>query len=191
MNADPQHSTTPAKGGAPIANKNAVRHGLTTGSLPTGCAYVVRSTNELRATLENAVIELRNEVSLYDAAIINTAVRWERHALLAQRWLRLEADKMDASIRLSYSRDVARASAERDKCLKSLGVDVRPGSDPWAALDALPHSPPTPSGNGHDHATDDATDDETSDSAADGHSAVDAQSDATDDPTGDGGRDDA
>jgi hypothetical protein len=28
---------------------------------------------------------------LYDAANINTAVRWERHALLARRWLRHEA----------------------------------------------------------------------------------------------------
>ncbi len=101
--------------GARIANKHALRHGLTTGSLPSGCAYVTRETNKLRCALEEAVIALRGEVGLADAAAINSAVRWERHAMLAQRWLRVDVGDMDASTRLAYSRDVAKASSERDK----------------------------------------------------------------------------
>ena len=100
--------------GAPISNKSALRHGLTTGSLPSGCAYVTRETNKLRCALEAAVIDLRGKVGLADAAAINSAVRWERQSMLTQRWLRLDISKMDASTRLAYSRDVARASSERD-----------------------------------------------------------------------------
>ena len=74
--------------GAPVSNKNALRHGLTAGSLPAGCTYIRRESNRLRCALEDAVIELRGEVGLADAAAINSAVRWERHAMLAQRWLR-------------------------------------------------------------------------------------------------------
>ena len=173
--------------GAPLANKNAVRHGLTTGSLPKGCAYVMRHTNELRGKLESAVVDLRGEVALYDAANINTAIRWERHALLTQRWLRLEAKSMDATTRLAYSRDIARASAERDKCLKALGLDVRPGSDPWAILDAIPAAD---SGGGHDHASVSQHGDVADDSAQDDDSAIDSRSDATTAATDDGGHDD-
>ena len=82
------------------------------------------------------MIELRGEVGLADAAAINSAVRWERHAMLAQRWLRVDVAGMDASTRLAYSRDVARASSERDKCIRALGLEPSKRGDPWSILDA-------------------------------------------------------
>ena len=82
------------------------------------------------------MIELRGEVGLADAAAINSAVRWERHAMLAQRWLRVDVGDMDATTRLAYSRDVAKASSERDKCIRALGLEPSKQSDPWSILDA-------------------------------------------------------
>ena len=36
--------------------------------------------------------------------------------------------------RLAYSREVVRASAERDKAIAALELPVRPSMDPWASL---------------------------------------------------------
>ena len=129
---------------APTGNTNAVKHGLratnllSTGSLPRGAGYIKRITNELRAAIESAVSEAKGEVCLHDSAVAQTAIRWERHALLAQKWLRLETDNLTPDQRLAFSRDIARASAERDKCLRELGLNIKPNSDPWAVLDVVP-----------------------------------------------------
>jgi len=109
--------------GAPAGNKNSIRHGLTTGSLPPGSSYVVKITNLMRISLESMVIEAKGEIGLVDAAAINTACRWERHALLAQRWLRLGFDTMEPDQRLTFSREIARASSKRDKCFRSLDLE--------------------------------------------------------------------
>ncbi|MGE0760613.1 MAG: hypothetical protein AB7O38_26615 [Pirellulaceae bacterium] len=122
------------KGGAPAGNGNAVRHGLTAGTLPKGAAYIARSTGQFRTALEGAIVERKGEISLHDAAVIQTAIRWERHALLVQRWLRRELADLSPDQRLAFSRDVARASAERDKCLKILGLDRDARSDIFDAL---------------------------------------------------------
>lgn len=125
------------KGGAPPGNKNAVRHGLTTGKLPVGCGWVATLTNHLRTALENAVIAAHGEITLYEAAVINTAIRWERHAMLAQRWLRITAD-LTIDQKLAFHREVARASTERDKCLKELGLHA---SESRGIIDALYSTP--------------------------------------------------
>jgi hypothetical protein len=75
------------------------------------------------------VLEVRSEITLIDAAYINTAFRCERHAQLAQRWLAMEAESMTPGDRLNYSREVARASAERDKAIAALRLDERSGFD--------------------------------------------------------------
>jgi hypothetical protein len=118
-----------------LSNRNATRHGLRAGALPKGCAYIKRIVDELRRRIEAAVVAEHGAIPLVAAASINTATRWERHALLAQRWLRLRADEMSDDQRLAYSRDVAKASAERDKALATLRLPG-PGDsgDPWAAL---------------------------------------------------------
>ena len=111
-------------GGAPIANRNNMRHGLSAGRLPKGCAWIRRDTDTLRRVLEDE-IAARNggNVSIFEGALVNSVLRWETHAMLAQRWLRLHCDEMDHATRLQFSREIARASSERDKCLKLLGLD--------------------------------------------------------------------
>ena len=44
---------------------------------------------------------------------------------------------MDSTTRLTYSRDVAKASSERDKCFKELGLTKHDMDDPWAVVDSV------------------------------------------------------
>lgn len=151
-----------------IGNRNSMRHGLRAGRLPKGAAYIRRETDRLRSVIECAVVERHGEISVYHAAIVQTCIRWERHAMLAQRWMRLEAGDMDASTRLAYSREIARASSERDKCLRDLGLDARAAS----IIDAL-YSSPQPSAD--ERSADDAVSESGSaDHAADGDSAAES-----------------
>jgi len=112
-------------GGATPGNSNAMTHGLYSGALPAGCGYIRKYTDKLRVTLERAVLAMASELTVYDAACIMSAVRWERHALLAQKWLRLHSAEMTHDQRLAYSREIARASTERDRSIKALGLDRR------------------------------------------------------------------
>jgi hypothetical protein len=122
--------------GPPLGSRNAIRHGLRGAGLPSGCRKIETALNQFRRTLEDAVLEHRGEVSLVDAASVNSAYRWERHAQLAQRWLRLKGDTMNHTERLNYSREVARASSERDKAIAALCLPKRydPGSFDWSTL---------------------------------------------------------
>ncbi len=124
---------------APALNRNAIRHGLRAGRLPRGASYVKRETDALRRIIEDAVAESNDgSVTLYHAALVQSVIRWERHGMLCQRWLRLESDQLSADQRVSFSREVARASSERDKCLRELGLNEKPNSDMWSVLDARP-----------------------------------------------------
>ena len=151
---------TPAvnKGGAPAGNKNAMRHGLTVGTLPKSCSYVTKATNQFRRELEALVCEEHGEIDLYRASLIHSACRWERHALLCQRWLRqcgdvptitktktstksgdttdsvekMTPEGMTHEQRLSYSREICKASECRDKCIEKLGLVRSPRDDAFA-----------------------------------------------------------
>lgn len=114
------------KGGAPAGNANAMRHGLKAAKLPAGCKYIEHAINALRRQLEAAVVSLRREVTLLDAAAIQTACKWEKHGRLAEHWLRHEHEKLTPTERLNFSREAARAAAERDKALASLRLDGKP-----------------------------------------------------------------
>lgn len=114
------------RGGAPKGNSNGsgnVRHGLKAGKLPKDAKYIETQCNILRRQLEGAVLEARGEVSLVDAASVQTALKWERHGALCLRWLRLEGDKLKPLERMQFSREIARASTERDKSIAALGLD--------------------------------------------------------------------
>ncbi len=121
------------KVGAPRNNRNAIRHGLKSGSLPKDCRYVENRLNDFRRKLEDAVLAAKGELSIPDAACIQTALRWERHANLAQRWLTKEYDELKPMDKLHFSREISRASAERDKALKMLELDVEQET-PWQGL---------------------------------------------------------
>jgi hypothetical protein len=133
-----QHSTnepTPPRIGPPLGNANRSRHGLRGSGLPKGCGHINRSTCHFRRMVEAEVLDARGEITLVDAACINTAFRAERHAQLAQRWLAKEADAMTPADRLSYSLAVVKASESRDKALAALNLPRRPDADPWQTLD--------------------------------------------------------
>ena len=115
--------------GAPRGSRNGranFRHGLRAGSLPKSCRYIEVRLNGFRRQLEDAVIEAKGHVDIPDAAHIQTAVRWERHASLAHRWLTKQYDEMKPLERLQFSREVARGSAERDKAVAALHLDIEP-----------------------------------------------------------------
>jgi hypothetical protein len=129
------------KGRSPIAGPKRHRHGLTGGSLPSGCGNIKKYASRFRLQVEKAVekagVVLRDadgEFPLFETSLINSAMRWERHALLTQRWLRLEAMNMTAAERLAYSREIATASSNRDKCLERLGLQPAKAKNIWDAL---------------------------------------------------------
>ena len=112
------------KTGAPQKNRNAMRHGLRAGQLPKGASYIKRDCDALRRVIEDVLLAKHGEIDIYKSALIQTAIRWERHAMLVQRWLRKEVDDMNAMERIAYSKDIANASTNRDKCLKELGLHM-------------------------------------------------------------------
>ena len=142
----PRIDTTPkrfcgvkGRSGAPKGNDNAARHYLRAGKLPAKLQYIEHRINSFRRHLEDEVATKKGEVGLSDAAAINSACKWERHGLLAQHWLRHEAEKLSASDRLKFSEAIAKASDNRDKNLRLLGLDVP--ADPWLVIDAPSKGP--------------------------------------------------
>lgn len=117
-----------------LGNHNAMTHGLAAGKLPDGCSYVAKLCKKLRSSLEQACVARHGGVSLTQAATIQSIIRWERHALLCQRWLRVHPG-LTAEQQQSMSRDAARASSERDKLLRVLDLDGK-DIDPMKALQA-------------------------------------------------------
>jgi hypothetical protein len=155
-------------------NANAARHGLRGQGVPRGCTGVTKSINHFRRQLEQAVVNAHGEITLVHACLINTAYRYERHAQLAQRWLLVAYDDLSHADRLNYSREAARASAERDKAIMALNLN-RPADDLWNGTIELPtnnHSTNGHSDNGCDAAGDHAKPPESRNAAAaalDGH----------------------
>ena len=111
------------RSGPPKDNRNAMRHGLKAGKLPADAKYIETRLNLFRRNLEDAVIESKGAVSITDASAINTAVKWERHGCLAQRWLRVEGDKLTPTDCLRFSEAIAKASDSRDKAIRLLDLD--------------------------------------------------------------------
>lgn len=112
--------------GAKIGNLNALRHGLKSNRLPPRLAWADRRINVFRKIVEQAVIAAKNEINLVDAATINTLIRYEKHAILCGHWLSKEIDNLSNADRIAFSREVANASAQRDKCLRQLEINVQP-----------------------------------------------------------------
>jgi hypothetical protein len=129
--------------GAPAGNCNAIKSGalrsrysLTVGKPPAKFRRVWRAGLAVRRAIESAVINARGDISLIDAAVIQTAVRWEITAQLAQRWLLTSTDDLTTDERLRHAKLISVASTERDRCLKSLGLERR--GDVLDALYAMP-----------------------------------------------------
>lgn len=119
------------------ADRSGLRHGLKVGKLAKDAAYIELAVNKLRRQLEDAVLAARGTVTLTDASLIQTACRFERHGAMANRWLRLKAGEMKPSELLTYSREIAKSSAERDKAIGQLRLDLEPESAPWVNLPTI------------------------------------------------------
>lgn len=134
----PPAAPRPRSGGAPPANTNRTTHGLHGFGWPKGCHRLKRRETAFRNSLCEAV-EANGAIGLYEAATIDSACQWLRHGLLAARWLRLEHDQLSPVDRLSFSREVAKAAVERDRCIRLLGLDQTAKASVWDALDARRH----------------------------------------------------
>jgi hypothetical protein len=97
-----------------------LRHGLTGITLPPGCEHVQKSLLKLRTALEQAILAARNEVTIVDAGLVQTAIRWEKHSQLAGRWLERSYAVLTPEQRLLFSKESARASSERDRAISML-----------------------------------------------------------------------
>lgn len=117
-------SPGPIHGGK--GNRNAIRHGLFAGVLPDKCKHVEMQVNKLRRQIEDSVLKLRGEITLVDAAHIQTAIKFERHGALALTYLRRKGDELKPMELLQFSREIAMASRERDKALAALRLDEKP-----------------------------------------------------------------
>ncbi len=122
------------KPGIRAGNTNALRHGLRSGKMPHGTRYIEHACNRLRVQLENAVLSAKQQVSIPDAACIQTVYTWERHAMLSHHWLRKRYDDLSDDQRLLFSREVAKARTERDRAMARLGIEGN-AVDPWAGID--------------------------------------------------------
>lgn len=133
------------RSGAKKGNQNSTRHGMKGGKLPPGCGFIEARCNDLRRQVEAAVLGVKGVISITDAAAINSILKWERHGLLAAHWLRKEADKLSAGDRLRFSEAVAKASDNRDKNIRSLGLDRDAGEVIFQRLYSSPVALPEPS----------------------------------------------
>jgi hypothetical protein len=135
---DQPTTETDSKGGPPKGNRNAIRHGLSTSKLPKGAIYIEKACHKFRLNLENAVLEARGEITLIDASAIDTATKWVRHEKLCARWLRLKADTLSPDNLLKFSRDMAKASTERDKAIRLLKLEKKEENpyDGWTTDEA-------------------------------------------------------
>ena len=119
----------PGRSGPPKGSANNLRHGMKGSKLPSGCKYIEYRVNNLRRQCEDALMQVKGEINIVDAAAINSVLKWERHGLLAAHWLRHEINKLSATDRLKFSEAIAKASDNRDKAIRSLGLDVK--TQPW------------------------------------------------------------
>jgi hypothetical protein len=117
---------------APVNNRNAVRHGLYAQHLGKGNNHIRRVASEFRRALESAVLAEYSEIDVVNAGVIQSACRWEVHSLLAAKWLRQNPD-MPVGEKLKFSREIAKGSSERDKCIAMLRLSAGK-TDAWQAI---------------------------------------------------------
>lgn len=133
---------TPAKQG----DRGGMRYSLAAGEVGDACKSQKNSADTFRQHLEDAVLlatggeaDVRivenekgekktvmtitgGQITLTAAAIIESATKWQRHGRLATKWLNEQYETLTPEQRLSFSREAAKASESRDKCIRALGL---------------------------------------------------------------------
>ena len=128
------------KPGAPFGNHNAVtKHGLRASGLPPGCTYILGQVSAFRRYVRQ---EMGAPLSTWQEATLQSACRHETRALLAARWLRLEAKMLTIGERAKLLDTISNATDRRDKCLQSIGLDRDPVQDQLDQLYTIPAPEP-------------------------------------------------
>jgi len=112
----------------------SIRHNFVAGKLPGNCKDIQNRGDRIRRMLESAVLDAKGEIGITDASCINSAIRWERHAQLCNRWLLNNHGAMSHADKLKFSRETADASDKRDKAIRQLGLDKDSEHDLVTAL---------------------------------------------------------
>ena len=135
------------KSGAKPGNKNALRNGsnidrkrLTVGELPTAMIAVKREARSYRRTLEAAVLQARDEVTLMDAHTIDAATACTMAAGIGRWLLRNRFEVMTVADIRATNKEIRDAKRDRAKIVRELDLDGKP-PDPWEQLDALDATP--------------------------------------------------
>jgi uncharacterized protein YjcR len=76
------------KGNNQLGNRNAMRHGLSTGKLPPELQYVEIRCNEFRRILEDQLANSDNKIRQIDAATIWAVIKRFREVMLRERRMR-------------------------------------------------------------------------------------------------------
>jgi hypothetical protein len=113
----------PGRSGAPIGNRNNLRHGLRTTTLPKGCESVENDQFRARTMLENAVMRVKGKVDEQDAGYILLAVDGIRRSKLSGKWLRDSHDKLSPADRERYSEGVSKGLERFIKFVEKLKLD--------------------------------------------------------------------
>ena len=130
------------RGGAPLHNVNALRHGARSKrrTFPlTGLGRRFTSVNQfasrLRRRLESAVVELRGALSLADEATVSLACSWEQTRQVALRRLAM-GESTDA---LGDCKVSSYAAEQRNKAIRKLGLEDERRAEPslWDEADRL------------------------------------------------------
>jgi hypothetical protein len=124
---------------AEIGNLNAIRTGrhskaLVTGKYPKGLTYVRKQLLALARALEAALMDSKGRVDIQDQFTIRTVCRCEAHARLCQHVLNSEWATLTVDQKQSLSRDIAKASIDRDKALRALELTVNGKVDALTAF---------------------------------------------------------
>lgn len=145
----PNHDHMTKRSKALIGNHRRTRHGLRASSLPPGCSYLKGQLQALRRDVRAELIDRDGATSIYQEALIQSAMRHEQRALLAQRWLRKEFDSIEMSEKVMLLREIGKATDARDKCFKQLGIGSRGTSGSVSALyvDAIDIASDAPQGS--------------------------------------------
>jgi len=131
----PTESKTNSRGGAPVGNRNRLRHGLRSRKLPfKGGRTIMRYRNSYRSALEDTLLAQGREIGPYEASCIAAATAWYTHALKASFWLGRAYDDLEPEQRLNFSREEARGMEQMARIVEKLGIDKREQSDLWASF---------------------------------------------------------
>lgn len=117
----------------PAPTTHGVRAFLRNGKLPEGCGHVSREAKRLEELLEEAVLTLRNCITPFDAAVIQSARRNETIFRLLNHYLNNEPT-ITLDQKLAILRDMRAATTARDKSIGELKINVDPRSNSLTAV---------------------------------------------------------